>query len=528
MSTLNKQQLETVNQDNFPNNNTGYISPARLREFNTDVIDSLTLQTQFDANSASVDSRLDSLESFSSSIVIDYINQTELNAATASLSASLTTTINTKLPTSTYTTNSASVDGRLDYLEDKSAFISASNVFNQDNTFEQQLYVKEDLNVIGKGSFTGSISASGLGIYGDSVIGANAFSINTIKGFAYFTAPTKIYFGSQNWNDFSQSVYESVNSGSAFPAYSTSVDTRLDSLESWSSSLDTLYATDAALNASSSTLQSNINGKLDTASFTTFSSSVSTQLSASTFFSGTQYKGDSSSFDSRISTLATGYVSSASFNSYTASQDFKNGTYATTGSNSFVGNQRISGSLIISGSESLDLIVSGTARVRTTVSEINLNTAGVFANDFGTDFAAGIVPNAGVYNANNNTFDEIGFTIDSTNFGISNWSNGSSIYVNDPTDSYPAVLGFQSKATYTDGTMTALVPLNVTQSLSVVGNASFSSSVLINSGSANGSLISNVGDTYTSVASVTKIISLTTAEYNALGTKDSNTLYILV
>ena len=41
--SLNKQQLEVVNQTNFPDNNTQLITPALLREFNTDIIDSIQL-----------------------------------------------------------------------------------------------------------------------------------------------------------------------------------------------------------------------------------------------------------------------------------------------------------------------------------------------------------------------------------------------------------------------------------------------------------------------------------------------------
>ena len=40
---LNKQQLEVVNQTNFPDNNTQLITPALLRDFNTDIIDSIQL-----------------------------------------------------------------------------------------------------------------------------------------------------------------------------------------------------------------------------------------------------------------------------------------------------------------------------------------------------------------------------------------------------------------------------------------------------------------------------------------------------
>jgi len=466
MSQLNKTQLETVNQVNFPNNSTGYISPARLREFNTDMIDSLTLQSAFNTNSASVDSRLDSLESFSSSIVIDYINQTELNAATASLSASLTTTINTKLPTSTYTTNSASVDGRLDYLEGKSAFISASNVFNQDNTFEQQLYIGEDLNVIGKGSFTGSISASGLGIQGSTILGGNAFDVNTLKGFVYFTNPTKVYFGTQNWNDFSQSLVDAVNSGSAFPAFSTSVDSRLDNLETFSSSLALTYATDAELTAVSASIISTFNAfsssqyKTDSASF---DSRISTNSASFAGFSSSQYLNDSSSFNTRITT------DSASFNTFSSSYkvdsssfdnrlDVIETTYATTGSNTFVGNQIISGTFIQSGSNTLPggpggsgvgthiqnrVLISGpsdgeTPRLWISGSDgaylelgrgfMNIDTTKTILGSstyLGASVTAGANNTVAVYNDDFSTDVELQMFANSSSIGFSDWDNGS-------------------------------------------------------------------------------------------------------
>lgn len=51
--SLNKQQLEAVNQNNFPNNNEGYITPELLREFNTDMIDSLVDEIRYNEDSAS-------------------------------------------------------------------------------------------------------------------------------------------------------------------------------------------------------------------------------------------------------------------------------------------------------------------------------------------------------------------------------------------------------------------------------------------------------------------------------------------
>jgi hypothetical protein len=180
--------------------------------------------------------------------------------------------------------------------------------------------------------------------------------------------------------DYNDSVISNTVNQDVYSTDSASFDTRVDNLESWSSSLDTTYATDAQLNASSSVLQSNINTKLDTASFAIFSSSVNTQLegldsytaSVSTSvgllqtFSSSQYKADSSSFDNRINQVVTGtgLVTTASFNAYTSSVSSSNsltsasfdsridyivGAYATTGSNTLLGIQTITGSVLLNG-----------------------------------------------------------------------------------------------------------------------------------------------------------------------------------
>ena len=83
------------------------------------------------------------------------------------------------------------------------------------------------------------------------------------------------------------------------------------------------------------------------------------EVSASSFSGSINGIGNVSAFSSSVnsrilaitgSSINTGsLVTTASFNSYTASQDFKNTTFATTGSNVFIGNQTLSGSLFISG-----------------------------------------------------------------------------------------------------------------------------------------------------------------------------------
>jgi hypothetical protein len=420
MSTLSKQQLGVENQTNFPNNTTGFISPALLREFNTDMIDSTVNQTVYTADSTSVDSRLDSLESFSSSLAIDYINQTELNAATASLSASLTTTINQKLNTSSFNSYTSSTNGRLDTIEANYASVNTVNTFGQDQIIIGSLEVQESLIVDFSASFGTHVSMSGLDNYGDTRLGANASSINTVIGRTYL--PGTLWINNVSWSFYSASIYSANefignNPNLSFNQFSQSVDLRLDSLELFSSSLADTYATDAELAGVSSSIMSTLNTfsssqyKTDSASFdtrintnsssfNTFSSSYTTESSSfqsqittnsASFnsFSSSAYKTDSSSFDSRLDIVeatASLYVPfSTSVDSRLDVEEFKSTTFATTGSNVFIGNQTITGSLTLSGSTTFignqtitgSVILSSSADVELTVIGKTVTSASV-------------------------------------------------------------------------------------------------------------------------------------------------------
>jgi len=58
MSSKNKSQLRTENSNNFPNNNSQFITPERLRDFNNDIIDSVLINE--DSGSYIVTSSFDS------------------------------------------------------------------------------------------------------------------------------------------------------------------------------------------------------------------------------------------------------------------------------------------------------------------------------------------------------------------------------------------------------------------------------------------------------------------------------------
>lgn len=61
MSELTKQALKVENNQSFPNNNAGLITPSALRTFNEDMIDSTVNQASYTADSASFNSRIDAV-----------------------------------------------------------------------------------------------------------------------------------------------------------------------------------------------------------------------------------------------------------------------------------------------------------------------------------------------------------------------------------------------------------------------------------------------------------------------------------
>jgi hypothetical protein len=147
-------------------------------------------------------------------------------------------------------------------------------------------------------------------------------------------------------------------------------------------------------------------------------------------------------------------------NAFTSSQQGLNGTFATTGSNNFIGNQTITGSVTISGSALRDLVVR--EQILGTGSNAVIQTSdGVTAEYLGVAFGG----NVGVANLSNLT--EIGLALDGAQW-TTNWGNGPLLYVNNtPGDTYEGVFGFQNKANYTDGRITALKRLDVSGSVNI-------------------------------------------------------------
>jgi hypothetical protein len=155
--------------------------------------------------------------------------------------------------------------------------------------------------------------------------------------------------GTASFNAYTASTDSSINNLNQFTSsqisFNTSATASISQLLSFSSSLDATFATDAQLAAVSASLDAT---KLNTSSFNVYTQSTNNTISGlattSSFNSYTSSQG-SSNTNTNLFT--------ASINSYTASNDTKwttigllTGSYATTGSNSFSGSQRITGSVL--------------------------------------------------------------------------------------------------------------------------------------------------------------------------------------
>jgi hypothetical protein len=203
------------------------------------------------------------------------------------------------------------------------------------------------------------------------------------------------------------------------------------------------------------------------------------------------------------------------------------GSFATTGSNTFTGNQIISGTIFISSSTQNDVVVNGqvfisssaiggTTQPRLTVSgsagTSTINRNSIRTNNL-TD-AASLFPAAVTVN-DLVTADEIGVTVDPAAFSVSGWTTGPAIYVNnDAGDTYPAVFGFQNKANYTDGRVTVLTPLSASAGII---NARLSGSTTI-----TGSLLVKANTTFATQDNISSNIILgLDAMINSIGATDS-------
>lgn len=106
MAEITKQALIVENNQSFPNNNTGYITPQKLRDFNTNMIDSTANQTIFANASGSWNVSINALNAYTAAFSAS-VDLTQINQATASLQSF---TASATIEISNLESKSASVD----------------------------------------------------------------------------------------------------------------------------------------------------------------------------------------------------------------------------------------------------------------------------------------------------------------------------------------------------------------------------------------------------------------------------------
>jgi hypothetical protein len=336
MAEISKQALLVANNTDFPNNNAGAITPAILRSFNTDMIDSTVNQTQYNTNSGSWNVSIGALNTFTSSQQPQFTN---LNAFTAS---QLTINSGYNAATQSLSASIAPLQPQITSLQN---FTASINQIADDGIVQgtsTRLY------------FYGLVSASIV-----QNVGGPIASINILQD------STKAGTGSVN--DFSSSLNQ-LNSFSA---------SALNSISSLSSQTASYNQVTSSLNAYTASNNTTINAY--SASFynlNTFTASAAISLNNLNLATA-----------SLANSIAT-KLNTSSFNAYTQSingiiNGIDTGSYATTGSNSFKGNQIISGSLTITGSIYNNVISASIASSTASLdfSKANFFTVTLPAND---------------------------------------------------------------------------------------------------------------------------------------------------
>ena len=426
--SLNKQQLEAVNQANFPDNNSKFITPELLREFNTDMIDAIQLtgsyattgsntfvgnqtitgnlsvsgvisasvlyvQTEtasviYSSGSNQLGDELTDIQTLSGSVKIQgqlLINGVPLTSGSTTDTGSLVTTASfnaytqsTNLRLNSLETNSASVNVSISNLNGTTASLNTSvtalNQFTQSqaalngtfattgsNTFTGNQVIDRAYKLYTNGIYWTDVTA---GFNNLEIInqGGGNLDLAALNGGKVRIVNTPLVLtGSalSSSNDISTSanIYAANLTGSGvLPAGVISSSAQITSLGFVSSSVtaSSLVTASVAVNvitftkgdgstfnlsvvSSGSVTPGTISGSAQITALGFVSSSVTaSSLITASFDNGTRNltftKGDASTFNVNIPDVSGSTINTGSF--------------ATTGSNTFVGNQNVNGQLI--------------------------------------------------------------------------------------------------------------------------------------------------------------------------------------
>jgi hypothetical protein len=361
MAILSKQALVVENNSSFPDNSTGAITAYGLRNYNTDIIDSMVDELTFVPFTASVNVSINNLNQFTASQQPTFVS---LNAFTASQ-----LTINTGINSFTQSANQQ-LTSLVAWTGSWNAWTSSINEIRDDGIlqgYSTRFY------------FNGLVSASIVpnvnGPIANVTIQQDGTKLDS-SSFNDYTSSTNAWTASAKLsiaalNSQTASILTSI---SALNSYTASDNTSISNLNTWSASAITSINALNAYTASDNISISNLN---------TWSASAKIELtnleatSASVKISITNLNSFTSSQATTNTNFGNGIIS---LNAFTASTNTKfttlgnlTGSYAITGSNTFVATQTINAPTIISSS----LTITGSVKQNITALSIASNTASV-------------------------------------------------------------------------------------------------------------------------------------------------------
>ena len=304
MSQLSKQALIVENNQSFPNNNAGEITPAVLRTFNTDVIESTVNQTEYTANSGSWNTSIANLNTKTGSYATTGSNSFVGNQNIIG------------------TVSASFFSGNGSLLTDVTSTNPSVNSFTQSQDIKNLNLAAYTQSNDAKWNTLAAYTAS----YSSSDADFMAFTGSTNQKFTtlgYSTSSLNQYTASNDtkWSTLSPLTASLSSSVFQINAFTASQDTKNSTLGTYTASLDTKNATLATYTASVDSKFTAVGAS--TASLNAFTASQITK-------------------NTTLGNLT--------------------GSFATTGSNSFVGKQTINntggiaiqltGSLQLTGSNS--------------------------------------------------------------------------------------------------------------------------------------------------------------------------------
>lgn len=344
MAQLSKNGLLVQNNQSFPNNSTGFITPVKLRDYNVDMIDSTVNQTVYTSASAAWDTSISALNTFTAS------QQPTFNSLNAFTASQLTINSGVNLFTQS-ANNSISLLG----VQTASFFAYTSSIV-QIQSNGVVLGTSTRINLVGPGTFfSASLVANVGGPIATLTFSSDNAKLNTssFNDYTASAAATQSVFSSSVATSFSSSNATFTQFSASQNSFNLSATASLVELLNLSSSLSGGYATQGELDQSSSVLQANINQKLFTSSFNAYTQSSNNTIA--TLVTSASFNSYTSSTNVRLSNLeitsASLLIETANLELFSASAITRlNGlssftaSYATTGSNAFIGNQTITGS----------------------------------------------------------------------------------------------------------------------------------------------------------------------------------------